>query len=91
MYISAEKSTFFTFNPSQKKIEKLVFEFKLSKLEVLESIKMHRFSIVQKLTCAKKHENAAKIVLIFLHLTRLTCDGLLFFYRNIYDELNVKK
>jgi len=31
---------------------------------------MHKFSIVQKLTCAKRYESSAKIVFIFLHLTR---------------------
>jgi len=38
---------------------------------------MHKFSIVQKLTCAKKHESAAK-------------RAILFFYTNVYGELNVK-
>jgi len=31
---------------------------------------MHKFSIVQKLTSAKRHESAAKTTFYFLHLTR---------------------
>jgi len=41
---------------------------------------MHKFSIVQKLTCVQMHESSVKIVFIFLHLTR-----------HDYVGLNVKK
>jgi len=38
---------------------------------------MHKFSIVQKLICAKMHESTAK-------------RAVLFFYTNVYGRLNVK-
>jgi len=39
---------------------------------------MHKFSVVQKIKSAKKHESAAKIAILFV-------------YPNVYGGLNVKK
>jgi len=48
-----------------KKIKSLIFQLKFNKLKCWESIKMHKFSIMQKIDMDQKHESVSKTAFYF--------------------------